>query len=107
MEVSDHTPLLITISTNVPMAHIFRFENFWLLREDFSEVVTNNWVASPAIFDKAKILTNKCKNLRSVVKAWSSNLSNLKTTINNISLTIQFLDLLEEFRDLSLEEWNF
>lgn len=107
MEVSDHSPLLITISTDVPKAHIFRFENFWLMREDFNEVLTNNQIASLAISDKAKILTNKCKNLRSALKAWSSNFSILKVVINNISLTIQLLDLMEEFRDLSLDEWNF
>jgi hypothetical protein len=42
MDVSDHSPLLITISTDVPKGHIFRFENFWLMREDFNEVLTNN-----------------------------------------------------------------
>lgn len=77
------------------------------MREDFNDVVINNWVATPSIQDKPKILTKKYKNLRSLIKAWSSNLSNLKSTINNISLTIQLLDFLEEFRDLSLEEWNF
>jgi endonuclease/exonuclease/phosphatase family metal-dependent hydrolase len=35
MEVSDHTPLVITVSTSVPRSNIFRFENSWLLREDF------------------------------------------------------------------------
>lgn len=42
MEVSDHTPILITISNDVPKAHIFWFENFWFMREDFNEVVINN-----------------------------------------------------------------
>lgn len=103
-ECSDHNPLLISISTNIPKAHIFRFENYWLIREGFNEILTANWLAAPSISDKVKILTNKCKNLRGALKVWSSSFSNLKTTINNISMTIQLLDIIEEFRDLSLEE---
>lgn len=35
MEVSDHCPLVISISTDLPRAHTFTFENFWLLRSGF------------------------------------------------------------------------
>jgi hypothetical protein len=56
---------------------------------------------------EAKILTRKCKNLRGVLKSWSSNFSNLKISIANITLTLQFIEALEEFKDLSIEEWNF
>lgn len=28
MEVFDHSPLVISISTDIPKAHIFRFENY-------------------------------------------------------------------------------
>jgi hypothetical protein len=97
----------VAISTNIPRAFIFRSENFLLLREDFNDVFSANWLASPQITDKAKSLTRKCKNLRGALKAWSSNFSKLKINIANISLTLQFLDSLEEFRDLSIEEWNF
>lgn len=106
-ECSDHNPLRISISTNIPKAHIFRFENFLLLRDAFTDILAANWFASPMISDKAKILTNKCKNLRAALKVWSASLPSLKIAINNISLTIQLLDALEKFRDLSLEEWNF
>jgi hypothetical protein len=102
-EVFDHSPRIISISTNIPKAHIFRFENYWLLKDGFTEVLTANWHAS-TITDRAKVLTDKCKNLRGALKAWSCNFSNLKSTIANISLTIQLLDTMEESRDLSLEE---
>jgi hypothetical protein len=69
MEVSDHTPLVVAISTNIPRAFIFRFENFWLLREDFNDIFTTNWLACPLITDKAKTLTRECKNLRGALKA--------------------------------------
>lgn len=35
MEVSDHTPCLISISTAIPRSKTFRFENFWMLHDDF------------------------------------------------------------------------
>lgn len=107
MEVSDHTPLVITMSTSIPKSNIFRFENFWVLREDFQGILVDNWHAPSSLTDSAKIVTRKCKNLRGALKAWSSNFSNLKLCISNISITIQFIDSVEEFRDLSLDEWNF
>lgn len=68
MEVSDHSPLLISISTNIPKGHIFKFENYWLLRDGFQEVLTENWFAPNYLTDKAKILTSKFKNLRGTFK---------------------------------------
>lgn len=106
-EVSDHSPLLISISTSIPKSHIFRFENYWLLKEGFQEILLNNWTAPDHLTDKAKILTSKFKNLRTALKSWSSNLSSLKSCIENVTLTLQLLETLEEHRDLSLEEWNF
>jgi len=67
MEVSDHTPLLISISTQIPKAHLFRFENYWLLRNDFHQLVQNNWVSHSSIMDSAKIVTRKYKNLRAAL----------------------------------------
>lgn len=107
VEVSDHTPLLVSISTDVPKAHLFRFKNFWLLREGFHDILADNWNNPTLVAGKAKALTKKFKNLKGALKAWSLRFSNLRTTINNTSMVIQFLDLIEEFRDLSLEEWNF
>lgn len=107
MEVSDHSPLIISISTDIPKAHIFRFENFWLLKNDFQALLNENWSASPHLTDKARIITSKFKNLRGALKVWSSRLSNIKTSIANISTTLQFLETLEGYRDLSLQELNF
>jgi hypothetical protein len=42
-DTSDHTPCLISISTDIPQAKIFRFENYWLLHEDFPAVVSHGW----------------------------------------------------------------
>jgi hypothetical protein len=77
MEVSDHSPMIVAISTNVPKAFIFRFENYWLMREDFNEVFLENWLPTSEGLDKAKSLTRKLKKLRGALKAWSSKFSNV------------------------------
>jgi hypothetical protein len=70
-------------------------------------VVQHGWNVPTNQTDKAKIISAKFKNLRRVLKAWQSQMSNLKTNIANVKLTLSFLELLEECRDLSIQEWNF
>lgn len=107
MEISDHNPMVITISTAIPKVHIFRFENYWLQRQGFNEILLERWNNTIALPDKARSITQKFKSLRSALRTWSSKISNLKSSIANISQTLQWLDVIEEYRDLSLEEWNF
>lgn len=38
-DTSDHTPCLISATTNIPKTHVFKFENYWLAHEQFPEVV--------------------------------------------------------------------
>lgn len=38
----------------------------------------------------------KFKLLRSILRSWQSQLSNLKTTIANVKLVLSFLDVVEE-----------
>lgn len=70
METSDHVPCLIHISTNIPHAHIFRFENHWLLHDDFLDQVQQSWSAPSQFLDAAKNLIAKFKNLRSTLRQW-------------------------------------
>jgi hypothetical protein len=106
-DVSNHTPCLIAMSTDIPKSKVFRFENYWLLHNDFMQVMQHGWNVPVPYSDKAKRLGGKFKNLRRVLRNWYSMLSNLKTTIANNQLVLRLLDAMEEFRDLSLEEWNF
>jgi exonuclease III len=62
METSDHVPCLIKISTAIPKSHIFRFENYWLQREDFMQQVILGWQSNNLHIDAAKALTAKFKN---------------------------------------------
>lgn len=70
METSGHVPCLISISTNIPKGHIFRFENFWLQRDDFLLQVQLGWFGASDQQDATKNITTKFKNLRRVLKQW-------------------------------------
>ena len=107
METSNHVPCLITASTNIPKGKIFRFENYLNEHEHFFNVVQHAWSLPLPQLDMAKLITEKFKNVRRVIRAWQSHLSSLKANISNVKLIITFMGLLEEFRDLTLEEWNF
>jgi hypothetical protein len=105
-DTSDHCPCLISISTDIPKSKTFNFGNYWLLHEEFFQILQNGWFSPVLYADKAKSLGAKFKNLKKVLRAWHAQISNLKRTIQNNKMLLMFLDILEEFRDLSLEEWN-
>lgn len=107
MTPSDHTPCVVSIFTNIPRSKIFRFENFWLLSEQFPEILQNCWDVPVHHDDCAKIITAKFKSLRKTLKEWQASKTGLKTLTANTRLILQFLEVLGEYRDLSLEEWNF
>ena len=107
METSDNSPCLISIKTTIPKVKIFRFENYLMEHEQFLNIVQHGWSLPTFQSDSGKVITVKFKNLRRVIRAWQSQLSNLKANIANVKLVLSFLGLLEEFRDLSLQEWNF
>lgn len=107
METSDHVPCVVKVSTNVPKGSIFRFENYWMEHDHFLFTVQHGWSLPTGQTDKAKIVLDKFKNLRRVLKAWHSSLSSLKENINNITLVLSFLEVLEECKDMSIQKWNF
>jgi hypothetical protein len=106
-DISDHSPCLVSVSTGIPKAKSFRFENYWMLHKDFMQIMEHGWSLPNNQTDKAKVLRYKFKNLRRVLRQWQGQISNLAKIIEDNKLMISFLDYLEEFRDLALEEWNF
>jgi hypothetical protein len=97
-----NVPCLISISTAIPKSHIFKFENYGLLHEDFMNQVSIGCHSDYHHSNAAKMITAKFKNLRKVLKEWKRTLSNLKQNITNVKLILDFINLLEDFRDLSL-----
>jgi hypothetical protein len=102
MEPSDHVPCVVNINTSIPRTSIFRFENYWMEHEHFFAVVAHGWAVPTVQTDSAKILSAKFKNLRRVLKAWQSQISNLKANIANVKSMPILLGILEEYRDLTV-----
>jgi hypothetical protein len=106
-DISDHHPCLVSMTTDIPKAKVFMFDNYWLLREAFMSVMQLGWNLAVVPDGRAKKLMAKFKNLRRVLRCWYAQISNLATTIKNNKMMLSFLDTIEEHMDLSLEEWNF
>jgi hypothetical protein len=92
------------MNTDISKAKDFRFENHWLLHEEFMLVMQHGWSLAVRPMDSAKGMMAKFKNLRRVLRCWYAQTSNLATTIQNNKMMLSFLDTIEEHRDMSLEE---
>jgi hypothetical protein len=68
---SDHTPLLLSMSTAIPTSNIFRFENSWLHNQSFLPDILPAWVQAPQCPDPAGKLAACLKVTRAASKAWS------------------------------------
>jgi hypothetical protein len=66
----DHSPCLITITTNIPKLRISSFEKYRFLHGDFMQVMKNVRDIPVLLTFKAKRLGAKFKNLRRVLKFW-------------------------------------
>lgn len=104
--ISDYTPYVVKIGTNIPKEKIFIFGNYWLEHNDFKVAVHNIWLQEVPEHDSAKRITAKFKRLRKGLKIWAKKLSNLASCIKACNDFIMLLDSIEEFRPLSNEDWN-
>lgn len=107
METSDHWPCIVEISTNIPKAKIFRFENYQMQHESLKPIIWQAWSIQTNLQDPTKIITAKFKNLRRILKTQKANVSSLGQMIQNVKATIYLLESIELIRDLSLSERNF
>jgi hypothetical protein len=104
--VSDHIPCVVKIGSKIPKAEIFRFENYWVRRPGFFDVVANIWTLN-CHGNSAKIISHKFKLLRKALKIWKGNITNMDTIRANCNAVIFMMDELEEKRPLHVTEWNF
>lgn len=65
---SDHTPILLSMSTAIPKAKLFRFENAWLLRQSFLPSVLPAWAEARRCNDAAGQLAACLKSTRAATK---------------------------------------
>jgi hypothetical protein len=55
--ISDHTPFVVHIGSNIPKSRLFRFENYWVHHPGFLENVALHWNNSPVYASSAKNLS--------------------------------------------------
>jgi hypothetical protein len=106
-DISDHYPCLILVNTDIPQSKVFRFENYWILHDEFMPVMQHGWNVPVSQLDCAKRLLAKLKNLRKILRCWYAQITNLAKTIQKNKMDLNLLDTIEEHRDLTVEEWNF
>ena len=100
---SDHTPLLLNISTTIPKSNVFRFENAWLKHRDFLPTVLPAW-SDGLSQDAAGSLARSLKAVRCAAKVWARGKRAPPALIQNCKFVIYLFDVLEEERSLSAGE---
>ena len=103
---SDHVPLILNISTHIPKARLFRFENCWVHRADFRDTVHSAWHCRTRNSDPAGVLAEKLKATKRALKLWNKQHLNVNQQENDCHLVINLLDRIEEHRSLSIAEAN-
>jgi hypothetical protein len=104
---SDHVPCMVQISTSIPKAKIFKFENYWVEQMGFMDIVKSVGLTDVRATNSATRVVAKFKQLRKVLKKWAKGLSKLKEQIKQCNAVLLIMDKLEENRDLYPPERNF
>lgn len=77
---SDHAPILsITKPNSMKSKRSFKFENWWLLEEDFNEAARNNWIRT-----NEKPFHVRTNLLAGSLKKWSKGKRPLKKQLDSI-----------------------
>ena len=107
--VSDHVPLALLATSNIPRPSVFRLNNNWLTAPSFQSLVAANWSKVHETHhhasSSAAALCLRLKRTRSAAHAWAKHQTPLNVLIANCETLITFLDLLEELRFLSHQEF--
>jgi hypothetical protein len=82
-DISDHSPGFISILTDIPKAKKIRFENNWMLHDDFMQIMEHGWNLPNNQTDKEKRKGLKLKNLRTVFRQCQGQMENLANVIDN------------------------
>jgi hypothetical protein len=104
---SDHFPLLVEISTKIPIPKVFRYYNIWKHKAGFKDIVTNCWPSVSVHADAAGNRVSKLKTLRGKTKSWKKSLQPDMAHLNIAKQTLALIDRIEEKRPLSVLEIAF
>jgi len=100
---SDHVPLLATACTRVPRSVCFRFENSWLLNNQFPPLI-QSVLDQPLHSRSDKTFVLKLKHCRRACRSWSRRQRPLDQRENDTKILINALDLLVEEQPLHVSE---
>jgi hypothetical protein len=103
-QISDHTPLLLQLSSTIPKASTFRLENSWLLHDDFLPCVLPAWHTAPANGGAVGSLAAGLKAVRREAKVWARRKRSPPCLHHNCKFLICLFDVFEEDRLLSQGE---
>ena len=96
---SDHVPILVDFGVQTePRPFLFRFEKWWLQREDFPDIVKKAWETPCSYSDPIDVWQFKLRLLRRKIKGWAWNI--------NAEIKKKKSDLLEEFDILDVFSEN-
>jgi hypothetical protein len=103
--VSDHCSLIVRYSGFDWGPKPFRFNNHWLLNNNFHGVVEDYWRNCNFTGWMAVILKEKLKGLKSILRVWNKeNYGQMDSKMNNLIEDIKRLDLKSESLGISEEE---
>jgi hypothetical protein len=101
---SDHFPLLVTATTDIPRSQCFRFENAWLLDPLFLPTTLPLWFRPAMVADAAIDINARLKSFRFAAKVWKRKHHYTPLLENDYSFVLDLLDFYEELRPLSQGE---
>ena len=99
---SDHVPLVLNFGLNQEKKHTnFRFEKWWLEREDFHDLVRSLWKIPCSFNNPLDTWQFKIRKLRKKAKGWALNVNaEIRKTKSKLMEEYDKLDLLQESTQL-------
>jgi hypothetical protein len=103
---SDHTPLLLESGDKCSFGREnFKFEKWWLQREDFTEVVRKDWSLDCLGLNSMDKWQAKVRNFRKMVRGWATNvIAELNKHKQVVVVEYNLLDIEVETRTLDDHE---
>jgi hypothetical protein len=93
--ISDHTPLLVDSGENCAFGRKkFRFEKWWLEREDFTSIVEKAWALYCTGLSAMDSWQVKVRYFRRLVRGWEANvIAELNKHKQSVAAEYNLLDL--------------
>lgn len=106
---SDHTPLLISMSPQVPFLSRFIFQRMWMDHPDFKDMVTQIWAEEVRGSPSFKV-AEKLRRLKLKLKRWNwdtfgdlnAKISHIQTKISEVEVKVQNSWTMEDDDNLRL-----